>query len=586
MLFFCILSLLFATSLFKNISYPLFWADESMTAMGGVRVLEFGYPKVHDGKNVLYDLKHSNPSLGIDEKTDAYIGGANWGQYYIAAVGVKLAELTDDIFARTAIIRSIFALIGLAGLAILAHLGRQFFQTNLSKTGFLTLFVFFEVISVPLVLHLREARYYSLLVFLTALTAFIYTRYRILKITRYLTYVLLMAFLLIIVFINFSPVYFILFASISMFESIPLIKDLISKYRGERSKTGTADFTLKEIFKDYLLALLPVIISLIAVLPLIFFFKIFYIAKEMSNYNMFGLGKYVENLSVIWRYFASSDFIYLAIFSKICLVFCLIKSSDKDISPTAKFRVRFSNLLTVIFMIYFFAIARIPNFPFTRYFIPLQPILALIMLLDLATVYNFISQPLQPILAPIILLDFTSVYNFISQLRLAVRPYYKDVLVVICVVFLFFNVSKNYEYLKGHVYEVYNQYRGPLDYLIPFIKENYKNTDVLVIATNYEETSFMYYLNAKVTVGFVGNNLEQDSKIVPDIIVYRKWHRIFLPVFRNFLEEQPYGRISFPVADYPVNNLPELNWAPPFEHQFRTEESEDEEEKVDIFVRK
>jgi hypothetical protein len=39
-------------SLFKNISYPLFWADESMAVMGGVRVLEYGYPKVHDGKNV------------------------------------------------------------------------------------------------------------------------------------------------------------------------------------------------------------------------------------------------------------------------------------------------------------------------------------------------------------------------------------------------------------------------------------------------------------------------------------------------------------------------------------------------------
>jgi len=155
LVFLCALLL---TSLFKNISYPLFWADESMTVMGGVRVLEYGYPKVHDGKNVFYDLLHPDTSLGIDEKTDAYIGGASWGQYYFAVIGIKLAEMSDDLFTKTAIIRVTFGLAGLAGLAIFALLARQFFHTPLSKTGFLTLFVFLEVISVPLVLHLREAR--------------------------------------------------------------------------------------------------------------------------------------------------------------------------------------------------------------------------------------------------------------------------------------------------------------------------------------------------------------------------------------------------------------------------------------------
>ncbi len=108
---------------------------------------------------MLYDLQLPDRSLGIDKKTDAYIGGANWGQYYFATLGIKLAEMSDDLFTKTAIIRITFALAGLAGLAILAFLAMQFFHTRLSKTGFLTLFVFFELISGPLVLHLREARY-------------------------------------------------------------------------------------------------------------------------------------------------------------------------------------------------------------------------------------------------------------------------------------------------------------------------------------------------------------------------------------------------------------------------------------------
>jgi hypothetical protein len=246
-IFLVLLCMLFLLSLFKNISYPLFWADESMTVMGGVRVLEYGYPKVHDGKNVLYDLRHPNLSLGIDEKTDAYIGGANWGQYYFAVPGIKLAEMSDDLFTKTGIIRVTFAVMGLAGLAILAFLGRQFFHTPLSQTGFLALFVFFELISVPLVLHLREARYYPLTVFLIALTVFVYNRYRILEKMRYSSYaVLLVVFIFSVC--QFFPVYFIFFASFFIFESILLIKRLLVTYLGKRGETG-ASFTLKEIFK-------------------------------------------------------------------------------------------------------------------------------------------------------------------------------------------------------------------------------------------------------------------------------------------------------------------------------------------------
>jgi hypothetical protein len=94
----CFMCSLFLVSLFKNISYPLLWADESITVMHGKRVLEYGYPKVHDSKNVVYDLRHSNPRLGVDERTDAYIGGADWGMYYVAAVAAKIAPMGDDIY--------------------------------------------------------------------------------------------------------------------------------------------------------------------------------------------------------------------------------------------------------------------------------------------------------------------------------------------------------------------------------------------------------------------------------------------------------------------------------------------------------
>ncbi|MFZ2198871.1 MAG: hypothetical protein WAV13_14120, partial [Thermodesulfovibrionales bacterium] len=137
--------------------------------------------------------------------------------------------------------------------------------------------------------------------------------------------------------------------------------------------------------------------------------------------------------------------------------------------------------------------------------------------------------------------------------------------------------------IRGHIYELTHQYKGPLDYVIPFIKEKYAAPDKLVIATNYEETSYMFYLDAKVTYGYVRNNLAQDQLIVPDIIIFRKGWGEDPELFRPYLRAFQYNGITFPVVNSPVNNIPELHWPP--KHRFRTEESLNEREKLDIYLR-
>jgi len=570
-LIFYSLSFLFAVSLFKNISYPLLWADESMTVMHGKRVLEYGYPKVHDGKNVVYDLRHSNPKLGIDQKTDAYIGGANWGMYYFATVAVRLAQMSDDLFTKTAIVRIPFALVGLVGLAILGLLGAEFFDSRSSKKGFWVLFAFFELISVPLVLHLREARYYPLTLFLTALVIFAYTQHRILKKAKYSTYAVLLTLSLFFLFVTFSPVYFIFFIAIFLYESIGFVKDLFSKYIRKTGQIvqGMSLFPNKP-FKYYLQGLLPVMLSLIAVSPLLSFFKTFYIAEETAKFNrlLFNISEwemYLVNLSIIWKYFTLSDFMYLAMFLKFCILVSLVRLAFRDVPVSDMRKLRFSNFLTVIFVFYFFAIARIPNFPYTRYFIPLQPVLAAMIILDVALAYNLISLS--------------------ASLKF---KYCRVILLIVFAGFVLTNIGKNIEHLKGHVYELFHQYKGPLDYLIPFIKETYGDTDGLVIATNYEETSFMYYLESKVIIGYVGNNLEEDTRAVPDIIVFRKgWGNLHRRIFLDFFERHRYQRVSFPVFDYKANNIPELNlWPALVQHQFQTLTTKDERMKVDIFLKR
>jgi hypothetical protein len=420
---------------------------------------------------------------------------------------------------------------------------------------------------VPLVLHLREARYYPMTIFLVAFTVFVYSRYRILNKTGYPGFLSLLTVSLFLLFVTFSPAYFILLASISLFETTLLAKDFFRRHRTVRSGGGPGVPTPSDqLFKRWLRGMLPLTLSLIAVSPLLSFFRMFHIAEEMSKVNTLAsntdaVHMYLNNLSIIWRFFASSDYIYLAILLKAGLLVCFaLQIFHEKPLPIDRLKAAFSSFLTMLFIVYIIAIAKIPNFPFTRYFISLQPVLTLIIILDAAVIYNFLSQ---------------------------YRPsaIFRSLGIALFMGFVFFNISQNMTCLEGHIYELSHPFKGPLDYVIPAIRNNYANTERLVIATNYEETSFMYYLNAKVIVGFVGNNLEQDSLVIPDVIVYRKTWGNLGELFSAFFAAGRYRRMEFPAVDYPINNLPELNWSPPWVHRFRTEETGDKSAQVDIYLR-
>src|SRR5437762_1893727 len=99
-----LLFLLFCCSLYKNISYPLIWNDESESTMMATRVIEYGYPKVNDGKNKIFAPDIPGSDIGYNKKLDActYI---TWGNYYFATIGVMLANHVEDMYAKTALIR-------------------------------------------------------------------------------------------------------------------------------------------------------------------------------------------------------------------------------------------------------------------------------------------------------------------------------------------------------------------------------------------------------------------------------------------------------------------------------------------------
>ncbi|HTA27487.1 MAG TPA: hypothetical protein VK809_06855, partial [Bacteroidia bacterium] len=270
-----IFGILLVISVFKNISYPLLWADESMTAMGSERVAGYGFPKAHDGKNVVNDMFCSTPRVGVNAKDDAFIGGANWGQYYYGAIGYKLANNSDDLYTKTGIFRSTYAVIGLLGLFLLAFIMSKFFENEFYKYLFVFLFLLTELISISMALHLREVRYYSPTLFISSAIITLYVRHRFYKPINKFLYSLLLAALLWILFNMFSPLYFIFILAIGIMQVICIIQNL--KFQ-----------KLKDAIMPSVPVFAAIAISYICVYPLLVYFKTFEMKTILDNFYHFN----------------------------------------------------------------------------------------------------------------------------------------------------------------------------------------------------------------------------------------------------------------------------------------------------------
>lgn len=554
----CILILLFLFSVFKNISYPLFWADESMTVVGGERTLFYGYPKVHDGKNVLYDLRHPIKNLGINEKYDAFVGNANWGMYYIAALGVKVAEYFDDIYIKTGIIRSVFAALGVVGILVFGINSMLFLSGFHQRISFLIIYFLLVLLSVSLTLHVREARYYSILLLCSATIIFLFTTHHLLNKIPYWIYSLLITLNLGFLFFSFSPAFFVFYFDLALFLGTGWVFRLYINHKAGMGFTNN----LKIIGFEVVKYAGPYLIGLVALISLMRFFKTFQIAEELAKYNGYGTEMYLSNLATIWSYFSHYDHIYLAIILK-AITLVLMPRILNDHENLLKFKM--SSFLTIFIVCYIFLVATMPNYIFIRYFVNIQPVLLCTVLLDMFILYSVMQEEFS---GSIILKTTSGLVIALIMLN---------------------SILKNRESIFGHCYELTHRYKGCIDYVIEYIKLNVKHPEDLIISTNYEETSFMYYLKSKVIIGFVKNNLEEDLKYQPDIVIYRRgwgWQED-QEIFMSQLQKVEYIPIYFPIADYPVNNIPEINEEKQAViHQFKTLTPVGNDERLIMYVRK
>jgi hypothetical protein len=533
-----LLTAVFCVSIFKNLAYPLLWNDEAETTMFGQRILSYGYPKVSDGKNVLNDLELPDKSLSVDARTGAW-RLMPWGQYYVASLGVLLAHGVADIYAKTYFVRLPFAILGFLGVLLMGLSAYRAFGRirDPATLGFLSLFLLFELASVPLTLHLREVRWYSLNIFLSACIFYTYFNYVLFNKLRPSTYIVLMSVLLIAVFNCFAQGYFIFIASIGVFELIRLIRHFHPKLTA--------------------ITLMPFFLTLPIIAILIWLYGFLTISHEFERFFSIGFQVYRGHLQTIVAFFWNCELLLLAIIMKILALGAYGLAIQKPPAAVQKFK------LSVFFSIFFIAqaliIAKTPLLMiFERYFIILQPVLMLMLLLD-----SF--------------LFFQLVWHNRKQFL------WRSMLVVVLPVSMFILYSGSsikLSLIKAHVYELMHQYKGPIDFVIPYLKNKYDHPERFVIATNYEELSYMYYLGSKVTIGFVGNNLEKDMGYVPDIIIRRNKFTYTNYVFDKLFKMAPYKKISFPVTDYFVNNIAETRW-----HLFATPVSTDQSDWVNIYIR-
>ncbi len=537
----CLVSI-FIFSVFKNISYPLLWNDEAETAMYAKRILEFGYPKVHDEKNTVCLLGPFD--FGARPEWDAYVSSV-WGQYYFAALGEFFAQYTEDLYTKTAILRLPFACAGLAGILILMYTGMSLFRGDKNRALiFGIVFLILEISSVSLVLHLREVRYYSLSILWTAMIMGLYLNFRLNDKIKPSHYFSLMISLLFLLFNSFPPACFSCLISMG----IIFIYDLISN---------------KKIIKA-IIPFSPCPASLIFIIPLLQFHKTFQISESLAVQFHVTAEQRIKSLQEIITFLSNHELFGVILVSKIILLFVYLTSRKTLLTfPPLRIWIRISTFIFLFVCIHIFLVLKMPfDFTYVRYYIVCQPFLSLMLLFDLFSIGKIFSLEEHPFI--FLKIKYLAALLLIPTLSLS--------------------LPQKIQAFKNHFYELSHQYKGVLDYAIPFIQSLSKNPESLVIATNYEECSYMYYLKSKVIIGCNNINLKEDLKETPDIIIPRKqWKGNFPEIIEHFLKKSNYSAYYFPVYDLPVNNYPQLGYS--LEHQFKTKLTENEKEMFILLVK-
>jgi hypothetical protein len=526
------LSLAFSALLLAGLAHPLFWTDEGETAMFGRRIIEYGYPKVHGERNVVYSFG-SNLALGVDERTDAYLG-TTWGHFYFAVPGLWWAEHVTDPWGRTARVRLPFALAGGLGVALFAVALLPAVPRG-RRALFGALYLAAACLSISLLLHLREARYYPLVVLLVAAIVAVHLRYTVFRTLGERAYTLAITALLFLLFNTFFAAFFSVLAVLAL----------------DRARHG-------------LRALLPLVPALVVVAPLVVWFETFSVAATLSSELSLAPRDLLENLRIVGAHLLRHEFLLPALVCRGARLAVEARARQRGIAPERDVLHQASAFLW-LFTAGYLLIGCTNPLPLERYFVVLSPALTLVFLLDAFALVDAVAKAAAP-------------ERRVRAVRAAVAA-----LAVLAVVTRLPAAGE----LRSHVASLVTPYRGPVDEIVTWVRERYAAPEALVIATNYEEMPLMYYLRSHVIVGLALANLREDRQREPDLVIPRRHWRSSLPETVAFLRRGRWERFALPVVDLHYNNVPALSRSRflPDPHRFRTARPERPEEALVIYRR-
>jgi hypothetical protein len=521
----------FGGMLLGHLGHPLLWSDEADTAMFGTRVIEHGYPKVHGPRNVVYQFG-PNVALGIHERFDAYIG-TTWGHFYFAVPGLLWAERVDDPWQKTARLRLPFALAGAAGLGLwVAALAPALGPDPRRRLRFAALFFALAAVSVSLLLHLREVRYYALLVLLGGALARAHLRRSVYETLGARRYAVEVAALLVLLFHTFYAAFF---------AAAPLLalERAAAAWRGRGS------------LRD----LVPFALAAVCVAPALVFFETFAIAGAFARDLGLGPRAWAANVAAVGLHLLRHEMLAPALLARAAVV-------ATGAGPAAARRVA-AGLLA--FAAGYVALGAGNPLALERYFVVLSPLLLGAFLLDAFSLVASLPArwPALPRRRAAALVAAGLVLAT-AGLR---APAFPEV--------------------AGRVRELRTPYRGPLDFVVEWVRASYPRPEALVIATNYEEQSLMYYLGAHVIVGSNLNNLRADRLLEPDLVIpRRRWPRS-LRELGPLLAKGEWEAVRLPVRDTHWNNVPALSRSRfvPDPHRFETPATDDPDAQLVLYRR-
>jgi len=522
-----------ALQLFMRLENPLLWNDEAETAMYGERILKFGYPKVNDGKNMLYLLC---PWLEFGTINNTGYVGSGWIQYYTCSIGVWIAGFFKDFSLKTFFIRLPFTLIGFFSLIGFNNLLRKMYKENY-KHFISIIFLVFLNFHTQIILYFREARYYSLI----SLGLYLLLNNLLSNkcdSRKYFQYLLINLF-------NFNCFY--PFAVISFLYSFPFLF-----FEGFRKKTKNYITTLISIFSTGF--------------GFICFYYFYHISKSQAALKKIFFGtSWINKISFIVKSVFKLDYIIIIILFALihAILRYLFFKKNKPKKPILHAYIYLG------FILFFILLSSFAHVIFIRYFLVLHILAILIVSIFLMETIVYIRN--------------------INILRVKILSLF----LLVCVIMFDFILHKDFHKPKQMIKSLLVQYKGPIDVGIDFLHKNFPNISSMTLATNIEEPCYMYYLNVKVIMGLMKPNFIEDIKLSPDIIIYRKHHNYYfgnenelthMEIFNKYLKNGTYKSLSFPIVDLQFNNFPSLLGDPV--HAFSSNYSNDNAQKFNIIIKK